>query len=643
MKSIHWRLLAIAAISSQVFAAELPIELYGRMPTVDAMTVSPNGSKVAFRRTDHTMDAVFVVNPASGDIIGVLDASTTKVRSLGFLDEDRLVLFAEESAHIREIGHRIQVSASFLFDLRSNTLSRLLEGSRHLYPIQSGTGTIVGHNPASDTVYMPAFIGKLNSTPPTFGLLAVSLDDPDGRLLTRGTSDTRDWFVNQKGEVIAEEEYDHRKDVQRIWARDGDKRRLVYEAGAGKPGIGVIGMSQDLGSLIISRSEQGSEFHSYHELTLKDGSIGPPIFHREDANVIRSLVDVDRCVYGVEYSGFFPRYEFFDPALTERVKAIQAGIPGTAVYLQSWTPDFSYMLFRLTGGWTSGAFVIVGPDSNKAKLLANMRDEIPREAVVPTTVISYTAADGLKIPALVTVSEAVKIAGKAPLIVLPHGGPEAYDRFSFDWIAQYFASRGMVVLQPQFRGSVGFGRSLQRAGKGQWGQAMSTDLDDGVTRLIEDGLVDPERVCMVGLSYGGYAALAAGAFSTFDYKCLVSIAGVSDLPYMLDGERELYGRDSEIVNYWQAQFGSEGKSDRMLEPISPVNFAENFRAPVLLVHGADDAIVPLAQSLRMEKALKRADKPVELVRLKGEDHYLSGYETRREALQAVAVFVEKHL
>jgi dipeptidyl aminopeptidase/acylaminoacyl peptidase len=315
----------------------------------------------------------------------------------------------------------------------------------------------------------------------------------------------------------------------------------------------------------------------------------------------------------------------------------------SAVYLVDWTPDFRFLIFRATGGWTAGTYVIVGPDSVTPGMLANIRDDIPREAVVPVSVIDYDARDGLNIPALLTIQDEVRGAGDAPLIVLPHGGPEAYDQYGFDWLAQYFASRGIAVLQPQFRGSTGFGNTLRQAGKGQWGGAMSTDLDDGVQHLIDEGLVDPERVCMVGLSYGGYAALAAGAFSPFDYKCVVSVSGVSDLPRMLDAERELYGRNSAVVNYLRTQFGSDGEADRTLKPISPVNFADDFKAPVLLIHGRDDAVVAIDQSLRMEKALKRARKPVELLRLKGEDHYLSGYETRIEALRAIAGFIDKNL
>ncbi len=632
-------------VSGAPAAAEVPLEDYGRPATVTNMAISPDGDRVAFRRRDETMDAVFIVDRQSGDIIGAVNGSETNIRRVSFLDQNRLVLLAEDSQNTRfnYTTRKTQVSSGFIFDLRTNQLTKLLENSRRLYPLQSGLGRIVSYNAESDAVYMPAYIGERNGPPPSYGLLEVTVDEPRGKLLERGGSDTVDWFVDRDGHILAEEERDFRKKVQRIWGRQGKKRVLIYESGPGKSMYTAIGLGRDSRSLIVAARTGESGFWSYFEMSLDDGSVGPPLFQREDTSVEQELVDANRVVYGVEYSGFFPRYEFFDSALTERVQAIQSAMKTTAAYLVDWTPDFRYLVFKLTGGWTSGIYVVVGPDSLRPQLLANTRASIPGEAVVPTSVIQYEAQDGLEIPALVTVRADVRDAGNAPLIVMPHGGPEEYDRFGFDWLVQYFASRGYVVLQPQFRGSTGFGAILRSAGDGQWGRAMSTDLDDGAQSLIDDGLADPTRVCMVGLSYGGYAALAAGAFSPFDYKCLVAVSGISDLPRFLATEREKWGSDASVVDSWRERMGSAGKRDSTLDAISPVNFADNFRSSVLLVHGRDDAIVPLDQSLRMHKALKRAKKPVQLVKLKGEDHYLSGYETRLEALRAIAEFIGETL
>ncbi len=636
-------LLAAAILPGFCLAAppEVPLEVYGQLPTVSIMAISPEGDRIAFRRTDGAMDAVFIVDRQSGDVLGAVDGSETNIRDLVFLDKDRLLLYAAESENIRRFGTKLEISGSFVYELPTKTLSKLLEHSRYLYPLQSGVGQVAGYAREQGALYMPAYIGDVTGTPATYGLLKVTMDDPGGTLVTRGGSDTVDWIVDEQGGLVAEEAYGDF--VTRIWDRRGGKRILVYQSGPDEQHYSIVGRSDDPGEIVVSARVPGSDYSSFFRMSLDDGSIGAPLFNCDGASVEKALVDLSGRVSGAECAGFFPRYEFLEPALTERVKTVQAALPSTAAYLEDWTQDFGYLLFRLTGGWTAGSYVLVGPDSPTPRLLANIRDGIPREAVVPTEIIRYTAGDGLEIPALVTAREDVRSTGKAPLIVLPHGGPEAYDRYGFDWLAQYFASRGIVVLQPQFRGSSGFGATLRLAGKGEWGRAMSTDLDDGVRHLVEGGLVDPERVCIVGLSYGGYAALAAGAFSPFRYECLVSIAGIADLPRMLEWDEQQYGRDSNVVEYWREQLGVQDTSRDTLDPVSPVNFAGHFSAPVLLVHGRDDAIVPLDQSQRMEKALRRADKPVQLVRLKGEDHYLSGYETRLEALTVVAEFIEEHL
>jgi dipeptidyl aminopeptidase/acylaminoacyl peptidase len=273
--------------------------------------------------------------------------------------------------------------------------------------------------------------------------------------------------------------------------------------------------------------------------------------------------------------------------------------------------------------------------------LGQTRPSVSREHIAPVRIGEYQARDGLTIPMLLTATDKVFKAGNAPLIVMPHGGPAQHDTFGFDWQAQYFASRGYVVLQPQFRGSTGFGRSHEFAGRGEWGGKMQTDLDDGVDFLVEQGVADSRRVCIVGGSYGGYAALAAGAFTPDRYRCVVSFAGVSDLPEMLKDESRERGADHWVVSYWADQFGSDEGKEK-LRSISPYFHAENFKAPVLLIHGRNDTVVPADQSMRMERALKRADKDVEFVLLKGEDHYYTNAETRIEALGLMSDFIEKH-
>ncbi|MEL6827440.1 MAG: alpha/beta fold hydrolase, partial [Pseudomonadota bacterium] len=218
-----------------------------------------------------------------------------------------------------------------------------------------------------------------------------------------------------------------------------------------------------------------------------------------------------------------------------------------------------------------------------------------------------------------------------------------YDRFDFDWMAQYFANRGYAVVQPNFRGSTGSGRAFEDAGRGEWGGKMQHDITDGVKALVSAKMIDPDRICIVGASYGGYAALAGAVFTPELYKCAIAIAPVSDLNKMLKDEKKDHGRDHWVISYWE-DIMAEGDARRAkLKSISPVNFAENVQAPVLLLHGDDDTVVPISQSTAMRRALDRADKDVELIKLKGEDHWLSVADTRMQTLEAMDAFIAEHL
>lgn len=134
---------------------------------------------------------------------------------------------------------------------------------------------------------------------------------------------------------------------------------------------------------------------------------------------------------------------------------------------------------------------------------------------------------------------------------MPHGGPESYDEITFNWMAQYFASRGFLVVQPQFRGADGFGGDFILKGRGEWGRKMQHDLTDAVQTLIKLDYVDANKICIVGASYGGYAALAGATFTPKLYQCAVSINGVADVKQMLEDEEHDYGEDHWLLSYWQ--------------------------------------------------------------------------------------------
>ena len=232
---------------------------------------------------------------------------------------------------------------------------------------------------------------------------------------------------------------------------------------------------------------------------------------------------------------------------------------------------------------------------------------------------------------------AARNTGRA--IVLPHGGPHARDTSSFDWESQLYASRGYAVLQPNFRGSTGYGDDFIVAGYGQWGRKMQTDLSDGVRHLAREGIIDPKRVAIVGASYGGYAALAGATLDPGIYRCAVSVAGICDIKAMLSFDTNQTGSStSPVVLSLKRSVGDK----KTLDEISPVNHVDKVTIPILLIHGKDDIVVDIGQSRKMERALKNAGKDVTFIELKGEDHWGSVEEKRLESSNAIVAFLEKH-
>ena len=199
------------------------------------------------------------------------------------------------------------------------------------------------------------------------------------------------------------------------------------------------------------------------------------------------------------------------------------------------------------------------------------------------------------------------------------------------------------MIQPQFRGSDGFGLKHLQAGYGEWGKKMQDDLTDGLKMLINEGVTDPDRVCIVGWSYGGYAALAGGSFTPDLYQCVVSINGVSDIPRMMKQEKSNHNKNHWVLSYWNKIIADNASSINRLKEISPAYHAEKFKAPVLLMHGQYDSTVSIKQSKRMKKMLTKAGKPVDFYMFKGDNHQLTDRNNRIETLTHAIQFVKKHI
>jgi len=620
-----------------------PLEAYGDLPSIRYMALSPDGSIVAFAERREGADYLVTFDFATRQKTYQLKIDDVATRDIWFADEENIVILASETKFVIGFRGEFEYSGAFSFSLKTKKLTFLLRGTDNIYPAQGGLGRIVGDDADPGYIFMPAYVGDRYSHP-NYSLLRVNLKTGKGRRFKSGVDNTVDWFVDKDGTVLAREDYNNTTDTYRVYTYVNGKRELIYELETSQLPPGVTGIKADWSALLFSDGSDADDSGNVYELDFS-GHLTPASLGGKGGTIERIIKDGNRFVLGVEYSGAVPSYKFYDPDVDAAVSGMVNQFSTASVNLVSWTDDWSKLLYLIYGSDTPGSYVLQDRETGQMMLVADERDNIPPDAVGQMVSVNYKARDGLNIPSILTWPAGVDIetASKLPLVVMPHGGPESYDAVGFDWMAQYFANRGYLVLQPNFRGSSGYGTEHRILGKGEWGGKMQDDITDGVQTLVEQGLADPTRVCIVGASYGGYAALAGGAFTPDLYKCVVAIAPVSDIRPLLVDVKWDNGRKHWALDYWQENIGDLDEEREKLDAISPARAADKFTAPVLLIHGNDDTVVPIKQSEIMERALEKAGKDVTFLELEGEDHWMSDGDTRIDALRAMATFIDQHI
>jgi dipeptidyl aminopeptidase/acylaminoacyl peptidase len=463
-------------------------------------------------------------------------------------------------------------------------------------------------------------------------LYRVDLDSGQIKRVALGSETTKSWLVGPDGQVIARSTYD--EDHGGWSVRSGSTRGTVLASGS-SPFSGVeLSRGRTADTVLIRRP--GDKGFIYEEIPLAGGA---PVVAPNDEEIDDLYHDRNsRLWIGYSTIDDRPNVKMFDPLASARVSAVRKAFPNKTVSLVSWSKDFRRMIVFTTGEGESGAYWVVDITTGYADPIGGEYPAIQPEHVGPIEMIEWKAQDGLAIHGVLSLPPG-REAKNLPVVVLPHGGPEARDYPIFDWWAQAFASRGYAVLQPNFRGSSGYGIGFRDAGFGQWGRKMQTDISDGLAELARQGVVDPKRACIVGGSYGGYAALAGVTVQHGLYRCAASVAGVSDPGAMIEYERDKSGGNlNSATRYWETFMGPWSG----FAQIAPLKLAAYADAPILLIHGKDDTVVPFDQSIAMKRALSAANKPVDLVVLPGEDHWLSQEATRILMLTSAVSFVEKY-
>lgn len=341
------------------------------------------------------------------------------------------------------------------------------------------------------------------------------------------------------------------------------------------------------------------------------------------------------------YEDDHTRIYFRDKALEADYKLLQAKLPGKDVDLASSSEDERLWIVSANSDTEPGETYLFDRGNKEATLQYRIREKLPREALASMKPIRYPSSDGLDIPAFITVPKG-STGRNLPVIVLPHGGPWARDEWGYSGIPQFLANRGYAVLQPNFRGSTGYGKKFLNAGNLQWGEKMQDDLTWGVKYLVAQGIADPKRVGIMGGSYGGYATLAGVTFTPELYAAAVAIVAPSNLITLLE----------TIPPYWEAaktifhaRLGDpttpEGR--KQLERQSPLNSAAKITTPLLVVQGANDPRVKRAESDQIVIALRDRGFPVEYLVAPDEGHGFQRPVNNLALFAASETFFARHL
>jgi dipeptidyl aminopeptidase/acylaminoacyl peptidase len=444
------------------------------------------------------------------------------------------------------------------------------------------------------------------------------------------------WVVDPQGHVVARDDYDPLLGVHRVFVSSPTPSLVLHDPN-GEDGLMSLGRTPDSVLVHVTDAQTGD----WRLVEYRAGVAGQGVAPFGDEHIRDLLYDSQGLLMGGITTADQPRSILFDPARQARFDAAARPFKGETLYLTSTTDNLDKLVIRTEGDADSGTYFLVDMAAHKAAALAWAYPSILQDAVGSTRMVHYKAADGLALDGVLTLPPG-REPKNLPVVVMPHGGPQARDYPHFDWWAQAFASRGYAVFQPNFRGSDGYGLGFRNAGFGQWGRKMQTDVSDGLADLARQGIVDPKRACIVGASYGGYVALAGVTLQHGLYRCAVADAPVSDLTMMVNLAEDTSGATNSEARYWHSYMGVKDAGDPILKTLSPARHAADADAPILLIHGKQDTTVPPEQSAVMRRALNSAGKPVEFVEMAGEDHYLSNAATRTQMLEAAVAFVEKY-
>lgn len=625
-----------------VTAQSLTLEDYARQPQFLEIKISPTGKYLAATtRGEEGNIFLQVIDIKTNQIISVRHfTGRDSIGTINWANAERLLITL-----VRDIGAlESPVSTGEIFAVNADgTNARMLTGYRS--DTEKDAATVINYLPEDDK-----FVLIVTATPNRVGSFSLikrlNIDNGRTRQIARAPMRSSGMITDNNGvariavgedqnndnEMVLMYRKDERSDWQtlrRYGQRDGNFQPLVFMS----DNLRILGLSDtqtDTKAISILNPETGKEEIIAHHpkvdvspiLSVKNGLVN---------EVIGAAFD-----YDIYDEVFFADIE--DKEFSSHLQGLRAAFPERRISISSGTRDNSLAILSVRSANHPVEFYIYDLKNRKLNYLLNTSPWLKAEQLAQTTSVFYKSRDGLDIHGILTLPKS-KEAKNLPLIMLPHGGHHfVRDYLEMDRDAKVFAQHGYAVLQPNFRGSGGFGREFQQLGYQNWGTTMINDMTDGVMHLVNQGIVDKNRVCAYGASYGGYAALMSAVREPDLYKCTVGFVGVFDLNLMFtDGD---IPQRKAGINYLEMAIG---RDKERLDAQSPIKHLDKLKAPVFIIHGKEDQRVPIIHADRLRAELEKRNHPFEWMVKEKEGHGFYKPENNVERWQKMLAFFDKYI
>jgi len=621
---------------------------FGAREGVEQISLSPDGTKVAYSTPVAGQGSILVVrNVADAKQVAIMmaDGKPNRLGRCGWVSDSRLVC----SIHgVTELdGRKLNISRVFAIDADGKNAKQLsTRQNDDSHGVQLFGGNVVDWLPEEDgavlmgRVYVPDDHtgSRLGSTEQGLGIDRLDTRTLAVRSIEPARPDAEEYIGDGRGTIrimgltgkvsggyaSGIEHFFYRRAGSRSWEKLSDYNQLTDE------GFNAIAVDRDLNIAYGLKAKDGRD--ALYSIAL-DGSLKETlIFDRPDVDV-GGVARIGRRsrVIGALYQTDTPQVAYFDPDIRKLAAVLSRATPKAPdIRVIDSSLDERKLLIFAGADNDPGTYYLLNRDTHDLHAFLAARPQLEGRPLAQMKPIQYPAADGTMIPAYLTLPPGMETAKGLPAMVMPHGGPGARDEWGFDWLPQFFASQGYAVVQPEFRGSTGYGDAwYQKNGFRSWRTAIG-DVTDAGRWLVAQKIADPSKIVILGWSYGGYAALQSAVLAPDLFKAVVAVAPVTDLA-RLKGESTGWG--DEI--FMDKLIGSGPE----VHEGSPAQNVSRIKVPVLLVHGTLDANVDYHQSTLMESKLRGAGAKVQLITFPGLDHYLEDSDARKKLLEESDAFL----